>query len=261
MESLNVDGDRRDLPSSSAASAEQAIHDEPAHDELADLPPDAIGALALLGLGLLLESSTWVARQANPPSRTGDVAAYDGRSDVPQEHVTRRALVGLIVETRARARSRREAARQARRDFLRRLSEAAAPVTNWLPVEVTLTAAEILADYGQKTVTKTVARLAQHGRIEEEEARALAQQAILGWMDEAITYATRNPAVRDLVAQHGEELAASALDDLRTRSESMDTWLAQATRKVLKRSIPAHAPAAGEKTLGTAPIAASGSGA
>jgi hypothetical protein len=150
--------------------------------------------------------------------------------------VTRSAFIGLVVEAHTRARERRDAARQARLDAFRRFSKAIAPATRWLPVEVALTATEILADYGQRTAEKTVARLARQGRIEEERARALARRALLGWINEALTYATRNPEVRELVTQQGGELATNALDELRTRSESVDTWLEQMTQRVLRRS-------------------------
>lgn len=239
----SLDGDRRDLPASSTVDG--ASGPNGGAEQLAGRQTDAVGALALLSLGLLLQGSDVVMQQL----RQSGVVREAGQADPTETQngeVTRRALVGLVVETRARAQRQREAARRARQDVFRRLARVAAPVVHWLPVEVALTATEILADYGQRTVEETVARLARQGQLEEEQARALAQRAILGWIDEALSYGTRNPAVRELVTQQGEELATSALDDLRTRSESIDTWLAQATRKVLKRPTRTYVPARAE---------------
>jgi hypothetical protein len=137
--------------------------------------------------------------------------------------------------------------------MLRRLSRAASPASHFLPVEVALAATEILVDYGQRTAERTLERLVRQGRLEEEQARALAQRAILGWIDEALTYATANPEVRELVTQQGEELATSALDELRTRSESVDTWLAQITQRVIKHSGPAKAQPPTDTAIATKP--------
>lgn len=240
----SLDGDRRD--GSAPSSADGASAPNGAADGLATRQTDALGALALLGLGLILQGSDLVMQQLRQSGVLRD-AGQDEPAGAQNGEVTRHALVGLVADTRARARRRREDARHVRQEAFRRFARVAAPVTHWLPVEVALTATEILADYGQRTVEQTVARLARQGKIEEEQARALAERAILGWMDEGLTYGTTNPAVRELVTQQGEELATSALDDLRSRSESIDTWLAQTTRKVLKRQTRTRAQARAEK--------------
>lgn len=219
-------------------------------DQPATSHPDSIGSVALLGLGLLLESADWVTRQAYP-SQPDNTTATTGVEAPPSTSARRSAFIGLVVEARVQARERRDAVRLARRDILRRLSKAASPVSHFLPVEVALAATEILVDFGQRTAERSIERLARQGRVEEERARALAQRAILGWINEALTYATSNPEVRELVTQQGGELATSALDELRTRSESVDTWLAQITQRVIKRSGQAKAPPPTDAAIAT----------
>lgn len=239
----SLDGDRRDLPASSTVDGASSPNGRA--EQLASRQTDTVGALALLSLGLLLQGSDVVMQQLRQSGVLREAAQADP-AETQNGEVTRRALVGLVVETRARAQRRREEARRARRDVFRRLARVAAPIAHWLPVEVALTATEILADYGQRTVEETIARLARQGQFEEEQARVLAQRAILGWINETLSYGTRNPEVRELVTQQGEELATSALDDLRSRTEFIDTWLAQATRKVLKRPTRTRAPVRAE---------------
>lgn len=246
----NRAGDRRDLLPASGASGEHTDV-----DEVASRQPDPTGDIALIGLGLLLEGSNLVTRRVEYLDVSGSSSREYGASSA-RVAITRRALIGLVAESRAQARARQDGARKARKRFVDRVTSRAAPLTHWFPVDVTLAFADILTGYGRWKVESFVERLAEHGRVEEERARALAQQAFAGWVDEALAYFARNPAVRELVMQQGEEVAAGALDDLRMRSQSVDSWLAQATHRFFQRATQTRAPVATEPA--TAPTPATG---
>jgi hypothetical protein len=210
-----------------------------ANDELAGGQPELHADITLLALGLLLEGASLATRDVGQTRLHDPQSPHVGASSSPRE-MTRSALIGLIVEGRVRARARRAAMRQARRQFARQISSMTEPFTRWLPVNAALAIADIVAGYSEESVERIINRLAEHGRIEEGRARALARQAFDGWVDEALTYFAHNPAVRDLVTQQGEEMATGALDDLRSRTQSADTWVAQFARRVLQRSAPDH---------------------
>ena len=234
------DGDQRDPVSLPAVPGGLT-----SYDEVTTSQPDLIEGIALLGLGLFLEGSNLVMRYAGLSQADGS-SSQDNGSNISSAQLTRHALIGLLVESRARARARRAAVRQARRQFVARVSSAVAPLTHRFPVDVSLALADILTGYGRWKVESTVDRLAEQGWIEEVRARALAQRAFDSLVDEALAYFARNPAVRELVVQQSEEAAAGALDDLRMRAQSADTWLAQFTRRVLQRATRAPGSIAAE---------------
>ncbi|MGE5334192.1 MAG: hypothetical protein ACM3N4_05785 [Nitrososphaerota archaeon] len=238
---------RRDLLPASGASDEHT-----GVDEVASRQPDPTGDIALIGLGLLLEGSNLVTRQVGL-SHVSDISSPESDASSARGALARRALIGFVAESRAQARARQDVARKARKRFVDRIASRAAPLTHWFPVDVTLAFADILTGYGRWKVESFVERLAEHGRVEEERARALAQQAFEGLVDEALAYFARNPAVRELVMQQGEEVAAGALDDLRLRSQSVDSWLAQATHRFFQRATQTRAPAATEPATAPAP--------
>ena len=263
----SYDRSQQDAASSSTvvvAVESVAANGRRANDEFARGQPDIPGDVALLALGLLLEGANLATRDVRQAQRH-DSQSPQSRASSPREEIMGRALIGLLAEGRARARARRAARRQARRQFAHQVAAMAEPFTRWLPVDAALAIADILAGYSQDRVASIINRLAEHGGVEEERARALARQAFNGWVDEALAYFARNPAVRDLVTQQGEEMATDALDDLRARSQSADTWVAQFARRVLQRSASDHsAPGATAPTPAPAPaltVNSSGSGA
>lgn len=232
------DRSHQDAASSSApaVSGESvAANGRMANGELASGRPDLLGDVTLLALGLLLEGASLATRDVRQ-TQLHETESSPTRASSSGGGITGRMLIGLIAEGRVRARARRAAMRQARRQFARRISSMAEPFTRWLPVDAALAVADILAGYSQESVERIINQLAEHGRIEEERARALARQAFDGWVDEALAYFAQNPAVRDLVTQQGEEMATGALDDLRSRTQSADSWVAQFARRVLQRS-------------------------
>lgn len=224
------------------------------NDEVAGGQPERDVDITALALGLLLEGASLATRNVGQAQPHDPQSPPTGASS-PRAERTRSVLIGLLAEGRARARTRRAARRQARRRFIRQVSSMAEPFTHWFPVDAALAIADIFAGYGQENVERILNQLAAHGRIEEERARTLARQAFDVWVDEALAYFAQNPAVRDLITQQGEEMATGALDDLRSRSQSADTWVAQFARRVLQRSAPVATSPVVTSPVVTSPVA------
>ena len=222
-------------------------------DEVAGGQSERDVDIAALALGLLLEGASLATRNVGQAQPHDPQSPQTGASSTRAEQ-TRSVLIGFLAESRVRAQARRAARRQARRRFVRQVSALAEPFTHWLPVDAALALADIVAGYGQENVERIINQFAAQGRIEEERARTLARQAFDVWVDEALAYFAQNPAVRDLITQQGEEMATGALDDLRSRSQSADTWVAQFARRVLQRSAPDRGAPVATSSVATAPV-------
>ncbi|HEV8193187.1 MAG TPA: hypothetical protein VGP82_17125 [Ktedonobacterales bacterium] len=207
---------------------------QPADEQLLDAQPDLMRGLALLGLGIALEGADRVTGQVRQWS-SSTTADGDGASDWPDTSELRYALIGLLFEAETQMRRRLWAIGHARSRLRMRLARATAPIISRLvPIEVALTGIEMmemLGDYGSWRFH----RLMRRGRIEETQARVFARHAIEDWVDEGLAYFARNPAVRELILQQGGEFAASALDEIRSNSASVDSWFEEMTRRVFRR--------------------------
>ncbi len=226
--------------------------------------------LSLLGLGAALEGADSVTdqvRQWSPPTATNADDA-DEALGWPDASEIGSALLGLLFEAEAQMRSRLVAARHSSRRMRMRLTRATAPIiSRFVPIEIALAGMELmemLEDYSSWRFDSWVRR----GRVEEVRARAFTRQAMENWVDEGLAYFARNPAVRELILQQGEEFATSALDEIRSNSASVDSWFEEMTRRLLRRSATAqreHAPTTEQAPAGEgapAPrVAAGGSGA
>jgi hypothetical protein len=82
--------------------------------------------------------------------------------------------------------------------------------------------------------------------MEEQQSRQMAQEAVVGVIDELLDYMARNPEVRQLIEQQGMSMADSAVGEVRERTATADMWIERIARSLL------HRPASEE----TAPTAA-----
>jgi hypothetical protein len=96
--------------------------------------------------------------------------------------------------------------------------------------------------------TMTVDRWADRGRMEEQQSRQMAQEAVVDVIDELLDYMARNPEVRQLIEQQGLSMADSAVGEVRERTATADMWIERIARSLL------HRPAS-EETAPTAAIA------
>ena len=83
--------------------------------------------------------------------------------------------------------------------------------------------------------TMTLDRWADRGRMEEQQSRDMAQEAVVSVIDELLDYMARNPEVRELIEQQGLSMAETAVDEVRERTATADMWIERIARGLLHR--------------------------
>lgn len=148
----------------------------------------------------------------------------------------RYAIVGMLFETETRMRRRffRMLAR-----FAQLSDEADIFYTNLAPIlrGTPLDPLRMRLDELYFLVMATVDRWMDRGWIEEQQGRRMARQATGDVIDELLDYMARNPEVRKLIEQQGLDMAESAVDEVRGRSEAADRWIERLAHSLLHRPV------------------------
>lgn len=105
--------------------------------------------------------------------------------------------------------------------------------------------------------TMAVDRWADRGRMEEQQSRSMAQEAVVSVIDELLDYMARNPEVRQLIEQQSMSMAETAVDEVRERTATADMWIERIARSLLHRPASENpAPSAAISSPGTtSPVA------
>jgi len=147
----------------------------------------------------------------------------------------RYTLMGMMFETESRLRRRFSTMR---RRLARASHEASLFYTNVMS-DMRYTPLNPLRARFEEMVyraTMTMDRWADRGRMEEQQSRDMAQEAVVSVIDELLDYMARNPEVRELIEQQGLSMAETAVDEVRERTASADMWIERIARGLLHRS-------------------------
>ncbi|HEX5547981.1 MAG TPA: hypothetical protein VFX24_11265 [Ktedonobacterales bacterium] len=152
----------------------------------------------------------------------------------------RYTLMGMMFETESRMRRRFSTMR-------RRLARASHEANRFYATvmsDMRYTPLEPLRARFEEMVyraTMTVDRWADRGRMEEQQSRDMAQEAVVSVIDELLDYMARNPEVRELIEQQGLSMAETAVDEVRERTATADMWIERIARGLLHRQASENA--------------------
>ncbi|HEY1389133.1 MAG TPA: hypothetical protein VGF38_11365 [Ktedonobacterales bacterium] len=233
------------IPSSSVSPAETATA-TPSRDERFDTATALLRLLvggALVGTReLRVRLERW--QQAIPDAASAQAVAP--RTASPPDAL-RHTLMGMMFETESRMRRRfsiigrrlARASQDASRFYTTAMSD-----MRYTPLDPLRARVEEMV----YRATMTLDRWADRGRMEEQQSRDMAQEAVVSVIDELLDYMARNPEVRELIEQQGMSMAETAVDEVRERTATADLWIERVARGLL------HRPAS-EETVQPAAIA------
>lgn len=146
----------------------------------------------------------------------------------------RYTLMGMMFETESRMRRRFSTMRRR----LARASHEANRFYGSVMSDMRYTPLDPLRARFEEMVyraTMTLDRWADRGRMEEQQSRDMAQEAVVSVIDELLDYMARNPEVRELIEQQGLSMAETAVDEVRERTATADMWIERIARGLLHR--------------------------
>lgn len=168
----------------------------------------------------------------------------------------RHTLMGMMFETESRMRRRfanigrrlARASQEANRFYTTAMSD-----MRYTPLDPLRARVEELV----YRATMTMDRWADRGRMEEQQSRDMAQEAVVSVIDEVLDYMARNPEVRQLIEQQGMSMADTAVGEVRERTATADMWIERIARSLLHRPASEEtaqpAAIAPQETTGTVP--------
>lgn len=239
----------RDVPDNPRAQS-----DDERFDTAAALLRLLVGGALVGTRELRLRLEQW--QQAIPdPSSTQAVAP---RTASPSDAL-RYTLMGMMFETESRVRRRFSTMR-------RRLARASHEANRFYATAMSdmrytpLDPLRVRLEEMVYRATMTLDRWADRGRMEEQQSRDMAQEAVVSVIDELLDYMARNPEVRELIEQQGLSMAETAVDEVRERTATADMWIERVARGLLHRPAsenPAQpAPVPSPETTSTPPTTA-----
>jgi hypothetical protein len=242
------------IPSSSVSPAETTAA-TPSRDERFDTAAALLRLLvggALVGTReLRLRLEQWQQTIPDPASTQAVAPRTISTSDA-----LRHTLMGMMFETESRMRRRfsiigrrlARASQEANRFYSTAMSD-----MRYTPLDPLRARVEEMV----YRATMTMDRWADRGRMEEQQSRDMAQEAVVSVIDEVLDYMARNPEVRQLIEQQGMSMADSAVGEVRERTATADMWIERIARSLLHRPASEEtaqpAAIAPPETTGTVP--------
>ena len=242
------------MPPSSVSPTETATA-RPSRDERFDTATALLRLLvggALVGTReLRLRLEQWQQTIPDPASTQAVAPRTTSTSDA-----LRHTVMGMMFETESRMRRRFSNIRRR----LARASQEANRLYTTTMSDMRYTPLDPLRARVEEMVyraTMTMDRWADRGRMEEQQSRDLAQEAVVSVIDEVLDYMARNPEVRQLIEQQGMSMAESAVGEVRERTATADMWIERIARSLLHRPASEEtaqpAAIAPPETTGTVP--------
>jgi len=202
---------------------------------------------------LRLRLEQWQQQQTIPDPASAQAA--EPRT-ISTSDALRHTFMGMMFETESRMRRRfsiigrrlARASQEANRFYTTAMSD-----MRYTPLDPLRARVEEMV----YRATMTMDRWAYRGRMEEQQSRDMAQEAVVSVIDEVLDYMARNPEVRQLIEQQGMSMADSAVGEVRERTATADMWIERIARSLLHRPASEEtaqpAAIAPPETTGTVP--------